>query len=83
MAVFFNSSQERDTVILLFRILFSIFIGPVSQKIVTEFRPMHYCLGQFLIHKKKDDYHEYTSFYVVHAYQASHTYICIYVYIYI
>ena len=44
---------NKETIILLLRILFSIFIGSVSQKIVTEFSSMHYYLGQFPIHKNK------------------------------
>ena len=33
----------NETTILLVRILFSVFVGPILQKIVREFRPMHYC----------------------------------------
>ena len=53
VVVHFHSSQQRDTIIPWFRILFSIFIGPMLQKIITEFQSMHYCLGQFLNHKRK------------------------------
>ena len=72
---FFFILFNKETVIRLFRILFAIFIEPMSQKIVTEFRPMHYYLAQFLIHKRKMITTNILLFKWYLLMQASHTYI--------